>query len=579
VVAVSGGPTRARIVLVLGSVLALSSADAATVGAAAVQLRHALHIGNTDIGLLVAVTSAVGAVFSLPFGVLADRSRRTWLLGGAIVVWGAAMIWGATATSFHQLLLDRIGLGAVTACTAPTVASLVGDWIPGPERGKIYGYILTGELAGAGIGFAVTGDIAALSWRAAFIILALPAFFLAWLVFRLPEPARGGQGVLAPEPGYGPAPGKAEPPKPEPRPGEEGHGPTDAQRMAQERGIKPDPALLRLAARRPMSLPAAVRYVLRVRTNVALIISGACGYYFLAGIETFGVEFVRGQYGVNQVLANFLLLVVGGGAVIGVLTGGPLGDLLLRRGRLNGRVLVAAWASVATVLLFIPALITRSALAALPYVVLAAVFLSAQNPPIDAARLDIMPPWLWGRAEGVRNFIRTGAQALAPVLFGAVSQYVFGGGNNGLKWTFVVMMVPLSASALFLFAASRRYPADVATAAAVAAAAARPRRGGPQAPPGSQGPATPPGYPPAPQGPPGPPGYPPSPPGYPPSPPGYPPSPPGYPPSPPGYPPPARPDPGPAQPDSPPTRPGSRPTEPRYPPTRPYPRPGYPPSG
>jgi MFS family permease len=536
VVAASGGPTRARIVLVLGSVLALSSADAATVGAAAVQLRHALHIGNTDIGLLVAVTSAVGAVFSLPFGVLADRTRRrTWILGFAIVIWGAAMIWGATATSFHQLLLDRVWLGAVTACTAPTVASLVGDWIPGAERGKIYSYILTGELAGAGIGFAVTGDIAALSWRAAFLILALPAFFLAWLVFRLPEPARGGQGVLPPEPGYGPAaPTAAEAAKPEPDPGEEEHGPTDAQRLAIERGIKPDPVLLRMAARRPMSLPAAVRYVLRVRTNVALIISGACGYYFLAGIETFGVEFVRGQYGVDQVLANFLLLVVGGGAVIGVLTGGPLGDALLRRGRLNGRVLVAAWAAVATVLLFIPALITRSALAALPYVVLAAVFLSAQNPPIDAARLDIMPAWLWGRAEGVRNFIRTGAQALAPLLFGAVSQYVFGGGNSGLRWTFVVMMVPLSASAVFLFAASRRYPGDVATAAAVAVAAARPRGAAPPAPAGQ--PPAPPGQPPAPSA---------------------------YPPARPGYPP---------------DQPDDQPTQPGYPPTRPYPRPGYPPA-
>ena len=529
----------------LGSVLALSSADAATVGAAAVQLRHALHIGNTDIGLLVAVTSAVGAVFSLPFGVLADRARRTWILGFAIVVWGVAMVWGATATSFNQLLLDRIWLGAVTACTAPTVASLVGDWIPGSERGKIYGYILTGELAGAGIGFAVTGDIAALSWRAAFIVLALPAFILAWLVFRLPEPARGGQGVLAPEPGYGPAtPAPAEPEKPQPDEETDEHPPTDAQRLAIERGIRPDPVLVRMAARRPMSLPVAVKYVLRVRTNVALIVSGACGYYFLAGIQAFGVEFVRGQYGTGQVLANFLLLVVGGGAVIGVLTGGPLGDMLLRRGRLNGRVLVAAWAAVATVLLFIPALLTHSALTALPYVVLAAVFLSAQNPPIDAARLDIMPSWLWGRAEGVRNFIRTGAQALAPVVFGAVSQYVFGGGNSGLRWTFVVMMLPLSASALFLFAAARRYPVDVATAAAVAVAAARPRGAAPPGPP----PQGPPGYPPArpdyppdaptrPNYPPGPPArrdYPQDPPGYPPDTSAYPPLPPTRPNYPPG---------------------------------------------
>jgi MFS family permease len=463
-VTASGGPARTRIVLVLGSVLALSSADAATVGAAAVQLRQALHIGNTDIGLLVAVTSLVGAVFSVPFGMLADRARRTWLLGGAIVIWGAAMIWGATASDFSQLLVDRLWLGAVTASTGPTVASLVGDWIPGSERGKIFGYILTGELAGAGVGFAVTGDIAALSWRAAFIILALPAFVLAWLVFRLPEPARGGQGVLPPEPGYGTEPGAAQP---EPPKENSGHEPTDAQRLARERGITPDRRLLAMRPRPRMTLGEAVKYVLLVRTNVALIISGACGYYFLAGVQTFGVEFVRGQYGVNQVFANLLLLVVGAGAVIGVLAGGPIGDALLRRGRLNGRVLVAALAATMTVLLFIPALATRSTLTALPYIVLASACLSAQNPPIDAARLDIIPSFLWGRAEGIRNFIRTGAQALAPVLFGAVSQYVFGGGNSGLRWTFVVMMIPLAASAVFLFAAGRRYPTDVATAAAV----------------------------------------------------------------------------------------------------------------
>jgi MFS family permease len=493
-VTASGGPARTRIVLVLGSVLALSSADAATVGAAAVQLRSSLHIGNTDIGLLVAVTSLVGAVFSVPFGILADRAKRTWILGIAIVIWGVAMIWGATAHSFDQLIFDRVWLGAVTAATAPTVASLVGDWIPGSERGKIYGYILTGELAGAGVGFAVTGDIAALSWRAAFVILALPAFFLAWLVFKLPEPARGGQGVLAPEPGYGqPGPDAAttqpETPVPEPQPGPApgahgrapgSHEPTDAQRLAEERGITPDPALVRLGSRRNMSFGMAVKYVLSVRTNVALIVSGALGYYFLAGIQTFGVEFVRGQYGVGQVLANFLLLVVGAGAVVGVLSGGPIGDALLHHGRINGRVMVAAVAAAATVVLFIPALVTHSAMTALPYVVLAAVFLSAQNPPIDAARLDIMPPWLWGRAEGIRNLIRTGAQALAPVLFGVVSQYVFGGGNSGLRWTFVVMMVPLTASAVFLFAASKRYPADVATAGAVTANRQRQRGAAPR---------------------------------------------------------------------------------------------------
>src|SRR5579875_1429250 len=148
---VLGGATRTKVVVVLAAVLALSSADAATVGASAVELRQGLHIDNTDIGLLVAVSSLAGAVASVPFGMLADRVRRTWTLAAAIVLWGAAMLWSAAA--------------------GPVTASLVGDYFPGGERGRIYSFVLTGELAGAGAGFAITGDIAALSWRAAFVIL------------------------------------------------------------------------------------------------------------------------------------------------------------------------------------------------------------------------------------------------------------------------------------------------------------------------------------------------------------------------------------------------------------------------
>jgi MFS family permease len=478
-----GGPARVRAVVLLACVLALAGADTATVGAAAEPLRRALGISNTDIGLLVTVSSLVGAMFSLPFGVLADRTRRTWILGLALLTWGAAMLWSATASSFGQLLLTRACLGAVTAAAGPVAASLVGDWFPGSERGRIYGFVLTGELVGAGVGFAVTGDIAALSWRAAFVLLALPAFVLAWFIFRVPEPARGGSGALRPEPPAGASPAGASPAGPSPAgaspagappAGDPAHGaaalppaepppPPDPYTLARSKGIQPDPRLIG-QAHRGMRFIAAVRYALGVRTNVALIISSACGYYFLAGVQTFGTEFVSGQYHVADVFANLLLLVVGGGAVIGVLVSGPLSDMMLRRGHLDARITVGAIAATATTVLFIPALITHSVLTALPYVVLAGAALSAQNPPIDAARLDIMPPWLWGRAEGIRTFLRTAAQALAPVLFGAVSG-LFGGGTAGLRTTFAIMLLPLAAAAFFLYRARRSYPTDLVTAA------------------------------------------------------------------------------------------------------------------
>jgi MFS family permease len=455
-----GGRERTRVILLLASTLALASADTATVGASAIQLRDDLHISNTDVGLLVTVTSLVAAAASLPVGVLADRVTRTRLLGAAIVLWGAAMIWSASVSTFGHLLLARVFLGGVTATAGPVIASLVGDWFASSERGRIYSYILSGEFIGSAIGFAVTGGIATLSWRAAFVILALPAFALGWLVFKLPEPARGGASPLLSSAAQGGEEPAAE------DDGEAGEQTTDAQRIARERGIEPDPKLVLSGDPVRLSLGEAVRYVLSIKTNVALILASAGGYFFLAGVQTFGVEFVTKQYGIAQALSSLVLLVVGAAGVAGVLAGGGLGDYLLHRGYLNGRILVSAISAAAAVVLFIPALLTRSPLTALPYISAAALFLSAQNPPIDAARLDIVHPLLWGRAEGIRTFLRTMAQAFAPLLFGAVSDYILGGGRSGLQWTFVLMLLPLAASACFLFKALRTYPRDVASASA-----------------------------------------------------------------------------------------------------------------
>jgi MFS family permease len=456
-----GGAERTRVIIVLAAILGLSGADAATVGASASELRSGLHITNTDIGLLVAVSSLVGAFASLPFGVLADRVTRTRILGVTIVTWGAAMLWSATAADFRELLWTRLFLGAVTASAGPMVASLVGDWFGSWERGRIYGVILAGEYVGAGIGFAITGNVAALSWRAAFVILALPAFVLALVVWRLREPERGGKGVLASDKG---------PPEPELlAQAHEDPQTTDAQRLAREHGLVPDPELVvDPGTARRMNLARATRYVLRVRTNLILIAASACGYYFLAGLQTFGLEFSKEQYGIDQALASSLLLVIGAGSLAGVLSGGAVGDRLLKRGVLSARVWTPAVAAAATTVLFVPAILTRSAVTAVPYLVAAAFFLGAQNPPLDAARLDIMPPLLWGRAEAVRTMLRSLAMALAPLLFGAVSDHVFGGGRSGLQWTFVIMILPLGASSWLLFKGLRTYPADVATAAASA---------------------------------------------------------------------------------------------------------------
>jgi predicted MFS family arabinose efflux permease len=318
--------------------------------------------------------------------VLPHGGHGAWL-------WAVATALSATAASYIWLLLARVALGAVTATTGPTVASLTGDFFPAADRGRMYGFILGGDLVGSGIGYVVFGDISSLtSWRVAFWWLVLPSLALAWLVWRLPEPARGGSSRIA------------------------------------------------------------------------------------AGAER--------HYGISKPTATALVIVIGAGALAGVFAGGRVADRLLRRDHIRARVLVPAACLLALAAVLAPAIASTSVTVALPLLIVGAFLLGAPSPPLDAARLDIIHPRLWGRAEGVHTLLRSLGEAAAPTLFGYVSQYVFGGpgsatgsgtgadaahgagSGSGLEYTFLIFLIPLLAAGLLTLMALRTYPRDVATASA-----------------------------------------------------------------------------------------------------------------
>lgn len=479
-----GGPARRRVIVFLACVLALDSADKATVGAVGAQLERSLHIGNASLGLLVAVTSIMGGLGSIPAGGLVDRVRRTRLLPIAIVLWSAAMVVSAVSVSFGMLLITRLALGAIVATAGPSVASLTGDFFPGNERARIYGFIISGELVGAAFGFLVSGEIAAfLSWRFAFGLLAVPGFALAWVIWRhLPEPARGGQSRL--QPGAQEIEG-VEDCDPEDEAAESEQTPERGDELTEQevrrQRVEPHEELVLKRDPAGMSVWRAAVYVLRVRTNVRLIVASALGYFFFAGLRTFAVVYVRGHFGIGQSTATLLLGVIVIAAIGGALIGGRVADRLIRGGRLTGRVLVAAVSYIAAAIIFGPAIATTSLALAVPLYVLAAAALVAPNPPLDAARLDIMPARLWGRAEGVRTLLRSFAEALAPFLFGYISERIaarhrnvmassggFGANSSaqGLEYTFLIMLVPLLLSGYLMLRAGRTYPRDIATAIA-----------------------------------------------------------------------------------------------------------------
>lgn len=483
-----GGAARRRAVLLLASVLALDSADKGAIGALAVELERSLHIGNARLGLLVTVSSLVGAVATVPVGVLTDRTRRTRLLTLSILAWSVAQAMSGLSVSFLMLLLTRLFLGAVTATAGPAVASLTGDLFPAGERGRMYGFILTGELLGAGFGVVVAGEVAGLlGWRAAFFVLALPSLALAWAIWRLlPEPARGGQSRL--EQGATEIRSveqvEAEPERFDPEVCEDEPDRDDAVVLAavESAGYEASEELVLGRDAENMTIWEATRYVLKVRTNVVLIVSSSLGYFFFAGLQTFSIVYLRGRFGLSQSTATALLVLVGTGAIVGVLLSGRLADEMVRGGRIDARLLVGAVGYVAASVLFVPAILIGYVLLALPLFILAGAALAAPNPPLNAARLDVIPSRMWGRAEGIRTVLQTLLQAVAPLLFGLVSAFLGGGGPSlstgvngkspavsatearGLEHTFLVMLVPLALSGIWLLRGRRHYPTDVASA-------------------------------------------------------------------------------------------------------------------
>jgi MFS family permease len=435
-----GGTARRRVVLLLGSVLGLQAADTGAVGALAAPLERAFHVGNTEIGLLVTVTTAVGCAATLPFGSWADRHNRTVLLQVVVSLWAAATVVSALSTSYPMLLVSRLALGGVIAAAGPALASLFGDLVPGDERSRLWGYVLIGELVGAGLGILVAGALSgAFGWRIAMGVLALPAVVLAVALNRwLPEPARGGQAYLhigddeivtaddVPEPPAG---------APTAGPAEEEPAANDESSLielgAEAAGIEPEPDLV-LTDETDIGFWSAALFVLRIRANLALTVASGLGYFFLAGLETFAELYFRERYGVGQTLATVMFLLVAAGAVGGVVFSGHLTDRLIRNKIINARMIVATFAYLGTTAFFIPGMLTPVMAVSLPLLVIAAFCVGAANPPADAARLDIVPARLWGRAESVRTAMRQSFQGAAPVIYGLVSQ-AFGGGGAGLS--------------------------------------------------------------------------------------------------------------------------------------------------
>jgi MFS family permease len=214
-----------------------------------------------------------------------------------------------------------------------------------------------------------------------------------------------------------------------------------------------------------MGLFRTMGYLLRIPTYTLLIIASSLAYYVFGGIRGFGMIYFTQHYGISRSTLGWLIIPVGVAGIVGGIASGRISEWLLRRGWATIRITLPGVALFATVLLLGGAIWVTNVWFGLALFIAGAFALTAANPPIDAARLDIVLPGMWGRGEAGRMALRGLLEGGAPLVVGVVSIWL-GGGSEGLMWALLLMLIPLLIASLLAIPLRRTYPRDVATARA-----------------------------------------------------------------------------------------------------------------
>lgn len=119
-----------------------------------------LLLSDYALSLIQGVGAAIPlALFSIPVGVLGDRTNRVRLLVALAGVWTAGTLLTALATSGPMLFAARMltGIGTTGALTA--ALSLAADLCGLPQRGRAMLIVNIGKMVGAAAGFALAGAL------------------------------------------------------------------------------------------------------------------------------------------------------------------------------------------------------------------------------------------------------------------------------------------------------------------------------------------------------------------------------------------------------------------------------------
>jgi MFS family permease len=174
--------------------------DTGAFAALAPDIQRAFRISDSAFVSLVGVNVALVILLAIPVGWWADRTNRVRLvwLSAVVAVVFSALTGFVPAGAVALLVLVRLGNGIGLVANDPVHTSLLADYYTPDSRPEVFSIHRTAPRIGAILGPVVAGLIgAALGWRAAFFIMAIPVVFVVIATLKLEEPRRGATDLPA----------------------------------------------------------------------------------------------------------------------------------------------------------------------------------------------------------------------------------------------------------------------------------------------------------------------------------------------------------------------------------------------
>lgn len=157
-----------------------------------------LQLSDAEFGAITGLAFAIlYSVLGVPLAMLADRTRRSWVIGGSLAVWSGFTALCGTAVSFGQLFFYRLGVGVGEAGGVAPSYALIADYFPPARRARALAIFSLGIPLGLASGTLIGAYLASwIDWRAAFLVMGLLGLALApvlLFVVRDPPSARSAR--------------------------------------------------------------------------------------------------------------------------------------------------------------------------------------------------------------------------------------------------------------------------------------------------------------------------------------------------------------------------------------------------